>query len=215
MKIMHVIPNLGYGGAEKICIDLCNYMAEQRHQVILCTLCDHDPSMRSIGSVHKDIYLISMGKKGGFSIRQFFKIFKLIKDTKPDIINAHMVGLFYLLFVVLKRKNRIFYTVHSTARNDATFYYRPFYKIFFKFFKVIPIAVSDSVLVTVKQTYKVSNAITITNGIAFPKESDKINIAEKEILRLAVMPPDTIFICLARIHRTKRIELLLKSFDKF
>ena len=38
MRIIHVIPSLAIGGAEKLCIDLCNTLSDQGHDVLLVRL---------------------------------------------------------------------------------------------------------------------------------------------------------------------------------
>ena len=35
MKIIHVIPNLKKGGAERICVDICNELQNQGHDVFI------------------------------------------------------------------------------------------------------------------------------------------------------------------------------------
>lgn len=215
MKIVHVVPDLRYGGAEKVCIELCNYMAIQGHEVILCSLCNHDPSMRSIESVHKTVKIIFLGKKRGLNVRVFFKLKDLIDKQQPDIIHAHMVGMFYLLLTVIGRKRKIFYTVHNVAKKDAAIYYRIFYRNFFKYFKVMPVAVSNYVLNTVYRTYRLKNCLMIYNGVPVPVKTERCNLVKEEIMELGRGKISTVFICLARIHRSKRIELLLRAFDRF
>ena len=38
MRIIHIIPSLAIGGAEKMCIDICNTLFDQGHDVLLVRL---------------------------------------------------------------------------------------------------------------------------------------------------------------------------------
>ena len=39
MKILHILPDLHTGGAQKFCIDLCNHIAKQgEDDVVLCSI---------------------------------------------------------------------------------------------------------------------------------------------------------------------------------
>ena len=133
MKIMHIIPSLHGGGAEKFAIDLCNELSKE-NEVIVCSLYNVTDDMFMVKALQNNIRLITLNKKMGLSLSMFFKVYKLIKDEKPDIVNTHLRAFFYSSLAVMFSGKKFFHTVHNLAQNEGRKTYRRAYKIFFKFF---------------------------------------------------------------------------------
>lgn len=92
MKIIHVIPNLRKGGAERIVLNICNEIhSRQEHDVLLITF-EQDNSYEFLTRninwkvVVSDV-IPSISGKATINISE---LQKTIEDFQPDIIHAHL-----------------------------------------------------------------------------------------------------------------------------
>ncbi len=91
MKVLHIIPNLKKGGAERLTLDICRSLQLKRMEVALIYLEDinHYPFLS------KDLkaYLIQASIKLSLFRKAHFDIVELqnfLDDFKPDIIHSHL-----------------------------------------------------------------------------------------------------------------------------
>ena len=92
MRILHVIPSLQLGGAERLSLDICQELSTRKeHEVMLVTLqekVEHDISrvnfpIKSIDS----IYIPSITGKPTVRLSNWEK---LVESFKPDVIHSHL-----------------------------------------------------------------------------------------------------------------------------
>lgn len=85
INILHVIDKLRVGGAEKHLVRLVNGLDKTRYNSIICCLEGKGPLLNELKR-HK-VYVFR--KKGGLDLNLIFKLHKIIKKEKIDIIHAH------------------------------------------------------------------------------------------------------------------------------
>jgi len=96
MKILHLLTSIHTGGAEKFCVDLCNAQAKlSSNEVYLCILDNLLGDKPLVNQIKKNVNLISLNKKGGYSLKIIFKLYKLLQDLKPDCIHINGRALIY------------------------------------------------------------------------------------------------------------------------
>ena len=91
MRIIHVIPSLAIGGAEKLCIDLCNTLSDQGHDVLLVRLSptqefDEENFRFSTLVLNEKARLRFM--RGMVDVPNEWKA--LVEGFSPDIIHSHL-----------------------------------------------------------------------------------------------------------------------------
>jgi len=88
MKILHIITGLGRGGAETLLYQFCIHDKEYEHIVIsLSGTQDYSLKLRRLNiSVHSLNFSNSK-----ISIKGLYKLYKLIRQIKPDIIQTWMI----------------------------------------------------------------------------------------------------------------------------
>jgi glycosyltransferase involved in cell wall biosynthesis len=92
MKILHIIPNLRKGGAERMVIDIVRELAN-REGIFVCLVLFRDEIAYEIDDIRHLIHFIpssarlSLWRKNKFSID---KLQKFISDFQPDIIHSHL-----------------------------------------------------------------------------------------------------------------------------
>ena len=114
MQVLHIITGLGDGGAEALLYRMCKFDKEHNHIVI--SLMDeqkYGPLLNEIGVV---VHTLSF-PKGKIKFSGFFKLYRLIKQIKPDVVqtwldHADMIGGIVARLAGIKN---IVWGVHHTA----------------------------------------------------------------------------------------------------
>lgn len=213
MKILHIIPQLHGGGAEKFCIDLCNELSKE-HDVTVCSLFDIEEHMFMAKTLNPNVKIITFHKKLGFDIRMFFKIYTLVKNGQYDVINTHLMGLMNSLLAILFTKNNFFHTVHSLASKETSKISRLVYKVLFTFFKVTPIAISQQVLESIHAEHGSQFNTLISNGTKRPEATAEFDHVRREIESYKKTSSTKIFLAIGRISPEKNHKMLIDAFNK-
>lgn len=212
MKIAFIIPNLAYGGAEKFCIQLCNYLAST-NEVFLISLCDHSETMYPIGLLEEKVKLITLGKHPGLNGGLFFRLFRVLKSLGPTVIHAHMAGLLYSSpFILMYRKPTVVYTAHTFVKAEFSVLYRYFYFLLLKLRKIEVIANSLAVSKTVQIAYGKTYNKYIHIGSVDLSVSANYRKIQKEVESYKPTEGTQVFIHLARIAPVKNQILLYQTF---
>ena len=116
MKIVEVLPIFAKCGVTRFVVDLCNELAKH-HDVTIIVLYSLDVSNSYIEEIDNKISVCELNKKRGFDLRVFFRLSSLLGDINPDVIHIHTSSaLQYVLpCILLNKKARCFYTLHSEA----------------------------------------------------------------------------------------------------
>ncbi len=209
-----IIPDLACGGAEKLCIQLCNYVAATQ-DVFLISLCDHTKEMYPLNLLDTRINLITLGKYPGLNGRLFIRLYQVLKSLKPSVIHAHMAGLLYSAPFILRYRNLgVFYTVHTFARADAPSWYHYFYSFLLRVRRVDMIANSSAVLKTVQEVYSKTYNRYIHIGSIGLTISNNYWQTKQEVESYKPREKTQVFIHLARIAPMKNQILLYKTFHR-
>ena len=91
IRVLHIIPTLNKGGAERLTIEICNKLSDSNETEVLLVLMSNDikyelPSSLNYVVTNSKINL-SIWKKNKVSSSNFDNI---IKEFKPDIIHSHL-----------------------------------------------------------------------------------------------------------------------------
>lgn len=213
MKILHIIPSLHGGGAEKFAIDLCNELSIE-NEVIVCSLYNITDDMFMAKKLDNNVKLITLNKKLGIDISIFFKILRLLKNEKVDIVNTHLNALFYSILPIIFTRTKFFHTVHNLAQNETRKTYRLVYKIFFKFFNVTPIAISKKVLKSIQEEYGNIINVLIENGVKKPKISNNFDTVKEMVNTYKVNDNTKVFLSIGRIAPQKNQKMLVDVFNR-
>jgi len=96
IKIMHIIPSLRGGGAERVCFDLLINLDQQKYETSLLLFKDNgDGQIWREKLNYHGVKIISLKKDRLIDIINFQKIYQTIKEFKPDILHTHLGGDIY------------------------------------------------------------------------------------------------------------------------
>ena len=168
MKIMQVIPYFCFGGAEIMCENLTNALANAGQEVFVVSLyAERTPIARRMEEA--GIRIVYLDKKPGLDLSMVPKLKKLIQQERPDVVHTHLNILKYAALAArLAGVNRCVHTVHSLADREAEdriekcvkgFYFRKSWSV--------PVALTPEVQSSVAAFYglPVSRIPVIYNGI--------------------------------------------------
>ena len=208
MKIIQVMPEFGLGGAEIMCENLTYGLKKYGHTVIVVSLFTY-PSAITQRMEDNGIDIYYMNKRSGLDLSMIFKLMKLFRREKPDVIHTHRHVLQYTVpAAVLAGVKRRIHTIHSVASKENNKIGRIFNKISFRICGVIPVALSSTVRDTIVDEYGIdrSEIPIIFNGIDLNncKEKNDYDIVDQfKILHIG------------RFADAKNHIGLLEAFSKF
>ena len=88
LKIVHIISGLGIGGAQTLLFDIARQMIQRTNvelNVITIDSGEYIKAYRNAG-----ITTIDLAEKGLVNFKIYFKLKKILKDIKPDIVHTHL-----------------------------------------------------------------------------------------------------------------------------
>ncbi|MDN4495140.1 glycosyltransferase [Ureibacillus aquaedulcis] len=206
ITIAMVLPSLKIGGGQKIAIDIANSLDSRRFNVIFIII-EEEANTSFEKNICEKFDVAFLRKEKGFSIKTIFRLMKVLRRQKVDVVHVHLRALIYTSLATLFTKvNTRIYTVHSIAQHDGGGYLRFLYKVAFKYWGYIPVAICDYVKDTMIDYYRLSSdkVPLIYNGIDLKRYPEKQRI-ESSSNRIN-------FISVASFWGVKNHELLLKAF---
>ena len=180
MKVIHFHPSLASGGIESMICNLSNVMVDRGVDVTVGTIFAPKESDVFLQRLDKRVKFVSLGKvKEGFSIFELFKIYREIRRNKYDVVHLHGFIYYYVIAILLlHRKVKFFYTVHSDAsRESAPWDVRlmPIKRFFFRHAWVKPITISEASRESFLSFYGM-DSMMVPNGVVKPKADDSPNM---------------------------------------
>lgn len=213
MKILQIIPSLESGGAERLVVDLSNELCKS-HEITICSIRPLSDEYFYIKELNKKINLVSLNKPGGVKIQFIWKLFRLIKREKPQIVHSHLASsLHYLLLsILLFNKVKFIHTLHNLAEkeevNNIIWNIR---KWLVKTKRLSLVSISEQVNESYKRITNFESAI-IYNGRPEISVTSKFTETESEIKGFKINSETIVFLHIGRIVEQKNQKLLIDAF---
>ena len=115
MKVLQLIDSLNPGGAERIAVNLANMLCHHLEASHLCVT-RQEGGLKS--SLSPEVNYHFLGKRRSVDLKALFRLKRLIKDHKIDVVHAHTTS--YFLAAQLKfilKGVKIIWHEHHGARN--------------------------------------------------------------------------------------------------
>ncbi len=205
-KIVHVIQQLGTGGAEKMIVDLAIKAHRQHNVKIICLYPSGDYPYEKVMREHQ-IEVVFLNKKLGFDINTFIALWKTLSEIRPDVIHTHLHAAIYALpWFMFHRKNRRVHTVHNMALAEFGRAHRFLQGLAYRYFNVIPVAISHIVQGEITKEYhlETEKVPIIYNGIDIANFSPKMHMKTQDMYTI---------INVASLTKRKNQALLIEAFD--
>lgn len=213
MKILHIHPSMAGGGIEAMVCALVNEMSKS-NDVTLCTIYSPKKSDVFEQKLSTSVHRISLGKnKEGFSVKEIFKIYNVIRNGNYDVVHIHGFFYYYALAVYLLHKRvKFVYTIHSDAYRESTIWDRRIMLLKRKAFKmdyIRPITISKESKRSFSEFYGLDSTL-IYNGI--PDYTYDTNVHKLTAYRFT--DKTRVFLHSGRITEAKNQIVLVKAFNR-
>ena len=169
MRIVHIIPSLSRGGAERFVVDLCNELANIKGcEIFLISLRDNAVADSFVSEISDRVTYTSFGKKAGFDAKVLLQVTQWMYKVKPDVVNTHTSSFEYLnlnVFFNFPSGLSVFHTVHNRAAQECpNSLLKKIRGHYYKTGGVVPITISRDGSATFREYYQLSNDHLIVNG---------------------------------------------------
>lgn len=175
MKLMIIIPEFGYGGAETMVENLAICLKNSGNEVTVVSL--YNTRTEHTARLEKNnVSVVFLGKQNGLDFSVIKKLHKLIRKIKPDAIHTHLYSLKYAAIAsCLDRSMVIIHTVHNTAKKEMGEKDRRFNNILYHREKAIPVALSKEIQKSIIEEYNLEaeKVPIIYNGIKSTNQREK------------------------------------------
>ncbi len=181
MKIVQVMPEFGLAGAETMCENLTYELQRLGHEVIIISMYDYHSAITE-RLEQSGIDVRYLGKKPGLDFSMIWKIKRILKESKADVIHTHRYCAQYAIPAAMLTgvKHRV-HTVHNIAQKENDKFARRLNAFFFKHCNVIPVALSKLIRDSIVEEYhiKKERVPVILNGVdlskCIPKEDYSVD----------------------------------------
>lgn len=213
MKILHIHPSMGGGGIEAMICALVNEMLKS-NDVTLCTI--YSPKKNDVfeQKLSASVHRISLGKnKEGFSVKEIFKIYNVIRNGNYDVVHIHGFFYYYALSVLLLHKKvKFVYTIHSDAAKENSVWDRRLIalkKFSFRHGLIHPVTISKESKRSFTAFYGLDSTL-IYNGIPEYVTNDKTD----KLREYRLTNKTKLFLHSGRISTPKNQVVLVKAFER-
>jgi glycosyltransferase involved in cell wall biosynthesis len=215
IRILQVVNSLEIGGAEKVAVNLANYLEKKDYMSYVCTLCGLGPFSEYLKK--NSIPIIQLKKKPIFMPGLIFlRLFIFLLHNKIDIITTHNTGPLLQTYWVTRffKKIKILHVDHARCYPRESKQYPSYRYLSEKVYKII--AVSNELKTNLIKYEKISpqKIRVVQNGIDEKDFLSNIDSNLKKItLGLLLDSNVKILGLVARLSEEKGISYLLKSIS--
>lgn len=212
MRVLHVIPTLVVGGAERMVARLAGHLHRWGHTVSVAVMYDSQGTWIEAELISAGVPLHFLGKRPGLDLSMIPRLARVIAGFRPDVLHTHMYVLKYCLpALVIGGRCRIVHTLHSVAGAEVEFASRILQQFAFRA-GVVPVAIGGGVAESMRSTYRLAPEHVIPNGIPLSDCAPPPGAREQIRSCLGIPADAPTFACIAQFVPAKNHEGLISAF---
>lgn len=216
MNVLHVINNLTFGGAEKLVIDIIQYLHREKIQADLLVLNDEKAVYHAADLPGSCKLFFSRKGAGNYHPSHFFAIRKHIKNY--DIVHVHLFPAQYwvaLAQVCSRKKIPMVTTEHNTFNNRMKY---PLFRlaerqVFGRYAKIAAISGATQEALEKWLNLKSNRFITIQNGIDLKCIREAKRYDDSSMMADNIQPEDVLLLMIGRFTAQKDHYTLLRALS--
>jgi glycosyltransferase involved in cell wall biosynthesis len=214
MKIVHVISNLGNGGAEKFVVELANEQAKN-HDVSIISFRNVEDWMFPPKKIQPTVSLFQLGKQSGFNVLFLIRLIVLLRRLKPDILNCHLDATLRYVYIVsfFVVSAKYIQTVHSSLHSGKVKFFNNVNYLPFFNKRFVNVCISESICREYKNKYKKMNFQNIDNAVVQMSRSDNFSEVKGKISHYK-KNNEKVFVAVGSFSDLKNFVMLAELFKR-
>ncbi len=160
-RLLEILPTLKPAGAENVVLSLASGLDRSRFDTAVVSLYDAFAGGLEPLFHEQRIPVFHLGKRPGPDPRMYTRLYRLVREFRPDIIHSHCYVTRYTLYL---RARAMVHTVHNLTNTEVSRFGRLAHRYVFRQ-GVAPVAVGAAVAESFRLMYGFPSAATIPNGI--------------------------------------------------
>jgi len=154
VRVLHIIPNFGPGGAERFVLDLMEATDKEHFEVAAVSLYPESGTILEKEIKEKGLRVYFLNKHRGLDPRMIPHLYRVLRAFRPDVVHTHLYVLRYTLLPTLLCRIPVrVHTVQSVAQKEVDRVGKLVHWIAFWLGNVVPVSVSEEVANTVRAVY--------------------------------------------------------------
>jgi len=213
-RVLHVLANLGAGGAERMAVHIVLGLNRQRFRPAVVAYSGRYGSDLEQKLDEAGIKTWFLGKGPGFEWRTYYRLHRVFKEFRPDIVHTHVHVMRYAFPSLVYFKPRLMvHTVNNIAERELEPRARWLQHLAYRR-GVIPVAVAQEVATSLERLYGIGNCRVVWNCV--PTDLYAMPQTPRELWRArnGFSTDDTLFVCVARFAPQKNHALLINAFAR-
>jgi len=212
-KVLHLVNKLGFGSNP---LDQTRFLNSKKFEVIVCSYYDNQEILsRFVSRTNKE--LVGLGATGRIDLKTWIKLYKIIKESKPDIIHTHhhLTGILGRLMGKIISTPIVIHNVENVS-NKFSLMARLIHVMTFLFVDSI-VCVSKSVEQSFawwENLFLTHKRTVIINGIDLPEIDSCLTELEKKRNELNLTQHDFVVGNVARLIPQKDQKTLIRAFSR-
>lgn len=213
-RILHVLPNFGLGGAERMAMHLLLHLDRSRYEVAAVSLYGRQGTDIEAKLEWAKVPVWYLGKRPGFDPRMYGRLGSVLREFKPDAVHTHRYVLRYLLPWIGMRRPRIWvHTVHNVAEREVDWVGKWVHSLAFRL-GVVPVAIAEEVARSIVRVYNVKSVPLIPNGIPLADYALNDEVRRRWRTQEGYEETDLLFVSVARLSPQKDPFSLISAFAR-
>ncbi len=164
MRILQVVPTLQVGGAERVAGLLAREQRRAGHAAELAVLYAPEGGPWEEALRRDAVPLHFLGKGPGFDPRAAWRLGRLVRRLRPEVVHTHLYAFKYALAARPAARFRLVHTLHNLAEREAPPADRRVQGLGFRL-GAVPVAIGEAVADSAERVYGRRPAWVIPNGI--------------------------------------------------
>ena len=213
-RVLHVLANLGAGGAERMAVHIVLGLNRSRFEPAIVAYSGRYGSDLEQQLDQAGIKTWFLGKGPGFEWRTYYRLHRVFKEFRPDIVHTHVHVMRYAFPSLVYFKPRlVVHTVNNIAECEIEPRARWLQRLAYRW-GVIPVAVAREVAASLERVYGIGNSRVVWNCVPTDLYASPHTPRSAWRAKQGFSEEDVLFVCVARFAPQKNHELLINAFAK-
>lgn len=219
MKVLHIVPDLGTGGAEKV---ILSYLEKNKNnpeiEMRALSLSHNQRRLYEIYAEEESLPVDYLGqsihdRRINGRLQQIGEIRRYIKKYNPDVIHIHLSILWMVCLATIGTKTKaLFHTLHSNPEKTSIGKNLYIDRLCYHIFRVYPICLNNEMKCVADRIFKINKTYVLPNGI----DISKYQTGERNIVRKELLIDDDCFVVghVGRFHPVKNHKKIIGVFSE-